>query len=55
MTHIELNDRRTLSVDDFDDGAWIALAGHGYHVSTPLTKEQASQLIATLQKVLESA
>ena len=41
-----------ISVDEYDEGVWLSLQGHGASMYTPLTIEEAKQMLAGLQKVL---
>jgi hypothetical protein len=41
-----------ISVDEYNEGVWLSLQGHGASMYTTLTIEEAKQMLAGLQKVL---
>jgi len=41
-----------ISVDEYNEGVWLSLQGHGASMYTTLTIEEANQMLAGLQKVL---
>ena len=43
----------SVTVSEFDDGAWIAIHHHCAYASIGLTKEQALQLRDGINKILE--
>ena len=50
---IYTDDRVRVSVDKWDDGgAWLSIARPGASMYTPLTREEAEQLVAGLQAIL---
>jgi len=41
-----------VSLDQYDDGVWLCLQGRRASMSLPMTRAEAEQLLANLQKVL---
>ena len=44
----------TVFIDQFDDGVWLSLQVHRGSANCVLTKDQARELIAALNKVVEA-
>lgn len=50
---IKADNGRTVFVDQFDEGLWLSIQVQGGSAHTVLTREQAEQLLAAVQQVLE--
>lgn len=50
---IKTDNGRTVFVDQFDEGLWLSIQVQGGSAHTVLTREQAEQLLAAVQQVLE--
>lgn len=54
-TVIKTEDNVRVSVSDWDSGgAWLHLQGHGASMNAVLTRDEAQQLVAGLQAVLNA-
>lgn len=51
-TSIKTADGVTVSVSDYDDGAWLNIMTRHGSAYTPLTREEAEKLISGLQAIL---
>lgn len=50
--NIKTADGVSVSVSEYDDGAWINIMTRHGSAYTPLTREEAEQLMAGLQSIL---
>jgi hypothetical protein len=51
VIHTEENIR--VSIDQFDEGVWLGLQARGASMHTVLTRDEAQQMMAALQLVLD--
>jgi hypothetical protein len=52
QTVIFSKDGVRISVDEYDEGVWLSLQGHGASMYTVITMEEAEQMMVGLQKIL---